>query len=211
MGVEMSGGYCVFETALGTCGIAWRQAAADGAAPVVTHLQLPEANPAATERRIARNSRTAKASEPPPEIAALIKRVQQHLSGRPQDFRGAALDLAGADELAWQVYAAAREIPPGQTRTYGEIAKSIGQPGAAQAVGEALASNPIPLIVPCHRVTAAGGKPGGFSAPGGLATKARLLELEGGWLTPQDRNLKFAFDASETEGAVRPQALPPSK
>ena len=101
------------------------------------------------------------------------------LQGDVQDFRGIAVDLEGVAPFARQVYEAAREIPAGQTRTYGEIAKSIGQPAAAQEVGQALSKNPVPIIVPCHRVSAAGGKLGGFSAPGGPTTKARLLALEG--------------------------------
>lgn len=96
-----------------------------------------------------------------------------------QDFRGIAVDLSGVEAFAREVYGAAREIPAGQTRTYGEIAKSLGQPSAAQEVGQALSQNPIPIIVPCHRVSAANGKLGGFSAPGGRATKLKLLALEG--------------------------------
>src|SRR6266852_150608 len=87
--------------------------------------------------------------------------------------------VEGADRFARQVYEAAREIQAGETRTYGELAKALGQPAAARDVGQALARNPIALIIPCHRVVAAGGKPGGFSAHGGRATKARMLAIEG--------------------------------
>ena len=96
-----------------------------------------------------------------------------------QDFRDVAVDLEGATSFFRQVYEATREIPAGETRTYGEIAKAVGRPSAAQEVGQAMAKNPVPIIVPCHRVSAAGGKLGGFSAPGGPAAKARLLALEG--------------------------------
>ena len=78
-----------------------------------------------------------------------------------------------------RVYAVARAIAPGTTLTYREVAARLGEPDAARAVGQALARNPIPIIVPCHRVVACGGKPGGFSAPGGIVTKFRLLDLEG--------------------------------
>ena len=101
-----------------------------------------------------------------------------------QDFRPVAVDWNGVSPFFRQVYEVAREIPPGQTRTYGEIAKAVGQPAAAQEVGQAMAKNPVPILVPCHRVSAAGGKLGGFSAPGGPVTKAKLLALEGAPVTP---------------------------
>ncbi len=96
-----------------------------------------------------------------------------------QDFRSVAVDLSAVAPFFRQVYEAAREIPPGQTRTYGEIARAVGQPNRAQDVGQAMAQNPVPILIPCHRVAAAGGKPGGFSAHGGRATKSKLLALEG--------------------------------
>jgi methylated-DNA-[protein]-cysteine S-methyltransferase len=171
--------YCLFETALGACGIAWREPANSGSPSLVIAIQLPEATPQATESRIARKSGANRASVPPPLIAELIKKIRLHLEGETQDFRGVAVDLDGSGPFFRQVYEATREIPPGQTRTYGEIAKAVGQPAAAQEVGQAMAKNPVPIIVPCHRVSAAGGKLGGFSAPGGPATKAKLLALEG--------------------------------
>src|SRR3989442_11734152 len=131
------------------------------------------------ESRMARNSGARKASAPPPRIAEVIEKVRKHLQGEIQDFRDIAIDLDGADPFARQVYAAAREIPAGETRTYGALAKALGQAAPARDVGQALARNPIALIIPCHRVVAAGGKPGGFSAHGGRATKARMLGIEG--------------------------------
>jgi len=101
------------------------------------------------------------------------------LGGKAQDFSDVTLDLGGTGLFARRVYEAARNIPAGETRTYGEIAKALNQPAAAQAVGQALGRNPIPLIIPCHRVVAACGKAGGFSAHGGRSTKARILEIEG--------------------------------
>ena len=173
------GAYCVFETALGWCGIAWRERGDSSAPPAVTCLHLPEATAKMTESRMARHSGARKASAPPPRIAEVIEKIRKHLQGEIQDFRDIAIDLDGADRFARQVYEAAREIPAGETRTYGELAKALGQPGDARDVGQALARNPVALIIPCHRVVAAGGKPGGFSAHGGRATKARMLEIEG--------------------------------
>lgn len=171
--------YFLFETALGTCGIAWRTPADSDLRAFVTAVQLPEATAQATESRIARKSGTSHAGVPPKQIAGVIEKIRKHLDGEVQDFRNVLVDLDGATSFFRQVYEATREIPPGQTRTYGEIAKAVGQPGAAQEVGQAMAKNPVPIIVPCHRVSAAGGKLGGFSAPGGPATKAKLLALEG--------------------------------
>ena len=171
--------YCLFETPLGACGIAWRESAGIRSRPVVTRVQLPEASRQATESRIARKSGSSRASTPPLQIAEIIEKIGRHLQGEIQDFRAIPVDFDGANTFFRQVYEATREIPAGQTRTYGEIAKSLGQPGAAQEVGQAMAKNPVPIIVPCHRVSAAGGKLGGFSAPGGPATKAKLLALEG--------------------------------
>jgi O-6-methylguanine DNA methyltransferase len=171
--------YCLFETPLGACGIAWRMAADSDSQAVVTTVQLPEATPQATESRIARKAGSNQPGIPPQQIARVIEKIRKHLEGDAQDFRDVAVDLGGVTAFFRQVYDATREIPAGQTRTYGEIAKEAGQPGAAQEVGQAMAKNPVPIIVPCHRVSAAGGKLGGFSAPGGPATKAKLLALEG--------------------------------
>ena len=171
--------YCLFETALGTCGIAWREAADSASQPAVTAVQLPEASSQATESRIARKAGSSRPGAPPHNIAELIEKIRRHLHGEVQDFGDVAIDLNGVAPFFREIYAAAREIPAGQTRTYGEIAKALGQPNAAQEVGLAMANNPVPIIIPCHRVAAAGGKPGGFSAHGGRASKAKLLALEG--------------------------------
>ncbi len=168
--------YFIFDSPLGPCGIAWT---ARGAQTAVTHFQLPEASAEITKSRLARNSGASESSAAPPEITQIIERVCRHLRGELEDFRDVAVDLKGTEPFARRVFEAAREIEAGQTRTYGDVAKTLGQPHAAQAVGQALGSNPIPLIIPCHRVLAAGGKLGGFSAPGGRATKERLLEIEG--------------------------------
>jgi methylated-DNA-[protein]-cysteine S-methyltransferase len=174
-----SAAYYLFETPLGSCAIAWEEPDDPRAAPAVTRFQLPEAAPKRTETRIARNAGARAASPPPPRIVEVICRVCQHLRGDVQDFRDVVVDLDGAGPFARRVYEAARLIPAGQTTTYGELAKAVNRPAAARAVGQALGRNPIALIIPCHRVLAAGGRPGGFSAHGGLATKARLLAVEG--------------------------------
>ena len=132
-----------------------------------------------TDRAMARRCGVSGPSAPPAPIAALIERIQKHLEGEVQDFRDVPLDLDGAGPFARRVYEAARKIPPGDTKSYGELAKAVNRPRAARAVGQALGKNPIAVLIPCHRILGAGGKPGGFSAHGGRATKARLLAAEG--------------------------------
>lgn len=171
--------YCLFETTLGACGIAWKTGGTSRSRPAVTFLRLPEATRSLTGARIAASSGGREARVPPPSIAGIIRKVQKHLHGDVQDFRDIVVDLTVAGPFARQVYEAARTIPAGRTTTYGELAKAIHRPAAARAVGQALGRNPIPLIIPCHRVLARGGKPGGFSAHGGVETKAKLLEIEG--------------------------------
>ena len=171
--------YCLFETPLGACGIAWKISDSTDGQPVVTFFQLPEATKKLTEKRIAGSTHGRRTGAPPPRIAAIIKKVQKHLHGDVQDFLDIVVDLDGAGPFARQVYEAARKIPAGRTVTYGELAKDMNRPTAARAVGQALGRNPIPLIIPCHRVLASGNKPGGFSAHGGVETKAKMLEIEG--------------------------------
>jgi len=171
--------YCLFETPLGACGIAWKEHGTSRIPLAVTFFQLPEATRSLTDTRIAGSSGGRKARVPPPRIAGIIRRIQKHLHGDVQDFVDIAVDLDGAGPFARQVYEAVRKIPPGRTRSYGELAADMNRPTASRAVGQALGRNPIPLIIPCHRVLGHSGKPGGFSAHGGVETKARLLEIEG--------------------------------
>ncbi len=171
--------YCIFDTPLGACGIAWKERETSRTSPGVTILQLPEATRSLTNTRIAERSGGRKALVPPPRIAGVIKKVQKHLHGDVQDFQEIVVDLDGAGPFARQVYEAVRKIPAGRTRTYGELAAEMNRPTASRAVGQALGRNPIPLIIPCHRVLASGNKPGGFSAHGGVETKAKMLEIEG--------------------------------
>lgn len=164
-------GYALFETAIGPCGIAW----GDGG---ICGLQLPEANTEASRRRLERRFPDAVEAEPPPALRALVDAIVRLTDGEPVDLSQAPLDLAGVPDFHRRVYEAALAIGPGETLTYGEIARRIGEPQAAQAVGQALGRNPFPIVVPCHRVLAAGGRTGGFSARGGVETKLRLLSIE---------------------------------
>ncbi|MCL5808017.1 MAG: methylated-DNA--[protein]-cysteine S-methyltransferase [Deltaproteobacteria bacterium] len=174
--------YCLFETPLGPCGIAWKEPATCPLSPVVTFIQLPEATRGLTEKRIAGRSGARKARLIPAGIAGIIKKIQNHLHGDLQDFQDINLELDGVGPFGRQVYEEARKIPAGRTMTYGALARKINRPTASRAIGQALGKNPIPLIIPCHRVLASGNKSGGFSAHGGVTTKARLLAIEGATL-----------------------------
>ncbi|MGO8674131.1 MAG: methylated-DNA--[protein]-cysteine S-methyltransferase [Capsulimonadaceae bacterium] len=169
--------YALFDTAIGPCAVAWRETSPDE--PVIVHMQLPEASPDETEARTAERTRGTRTDALPPSIARLVDDLRKHLDGDVHDFRPVPVELSGVASFAKEVYAEARAIPAGRTRTYGEVADSLGRPKAARAVGNALGRNPIPLIIPCHRVLAANGKPGGFSAHGGAMLKSQLLAIEG--------------------------------
>lgn len=165
-------GFALFSTAIGACGIAWGPHGLVG-------VQLPEAGDSATRARMARRFPALTECEPPPEVQCAMASIRALLQGEPLDLAEIALDLDGVSEFHQRVYAIARRIPPGRTRTYGDIAEELGDKGLARAVGQALGLNPFAPVVPCHRVLAAGGKWGGFSAHGGAASKLRLLAIEG--------------------------------
>jgi len=177
------GKYILFETNLGSCGVVWHESDKARGGLAVTAFHLPEASKLLTAERIAADTSAEEARMVPPPITEIIKRVQQHLAGKTQDFSDIEIDLVSAGPFAKEVYAAARKIPAGQTMSYGELARAIKHPKAARAVGQALARNPIPLIIPCHRVLAAGNRVGGYSAPGGIATKTNILAIEGAAVT----------------------------
>ena len=165
--------YIKFETAGGFCGIAWNERG-------ITRFQLPTRSAAATKRLLLRRTPGARPGAPTPQIAEAILAVERYFGGEVTDFSGFALDLGEQEPFFEQVYAAARRVGWGRTTTYGSLAKELGAgPEAARDVGQAMATNPVALFIPCHRVLAAGGKVGGFSAPGGAAAKIRMLELEG--------------------------------
>jgi methylated-DNA-[protein]-cysteine S-methyltransferase len=165
--------YLIFETAGGFCGIAWSDAG-------ITRFQLPTRSAEATERLLLRRVPGVEPGAAPPEVVEAVEAVKRYFAGEEIDFSGFTLDLGLQDAFFKQIYAAARQIGWGQTTTYGALAKQLGAgPEAARDVGQAMAKNPVALIIPCHRVLAAGGKLGGFSAPGGATAKTRMLELEG--------------------------------
>jgi len=164
-------GFAIFDTALGPCGIAWRGDAVVGAA-------LPGADGEATRAHLRRRFPGSEERTPPEPIRLAVSLIVRMLAGEAIDFSSVQLSLDDAAPFERQVYAQALAIPHGETRTYGELARAIGEPGAARAVGRALGRNPIPIIIPCHRILAADGRSGGFSAPGGVSTKMRLLEIE---------------------------------
>jgi len=163
--------YTLFETALGTCGLGWGELG-------VVCMQLPGVDARDTQRQLARRPGAVECT-PPPAMARLIARLQAYMRGVATDFTEVTVDLSLADPLCRQVYVTARGIAWGQTLSYGELASRLGMNGAAREVGQALARNAVPVIIPCHRILGSGGKLGGFSAPGGPDTKRRLLELEG--------------------------------
>lgn len=171
-------GRALFETSIGTCGVAW------GPRGIVC-IQLPEKSAAATRARLDRAAPDAQDAEPPPAVRAAIDAMTRHLEGRPANLTSIELDMSNVPAFYGKVYRASRAIPSGQVASYGEIAARIGSPDAARAVGQALGKNPFAIVVPCHRVVASGKKAGGFSAHGGLATKRRMLAIEGYALEPQ--------------------------
>jgi methylated-DNA-[protein]-cysteine S-methyltransferase len=164
----------LFDTVIGECGIAWSGRGLCG-------VQLPEKDRGQTELRLAVKCHSTSSDDSPPWIQSVISDIQRYLAGQPVDFSAIEVDLGGVDDFRQKLYAALRGIGFGRTVTYGELAKQIGLTGweGARDVGEAMGKNPVPVVIPCHRVLAAGNKPGGFSAYGGAATKQKLLALEG--------------------------------
>lgn len=159
--------HATFSTPLGTCAVAWSDAG-------LTRFLLPD-----PERHSVGNSET----EPPAWVQAIIDRVRRHLAGEPQDFSEVRYDFSRVPEFVRAVLRATLDIKAGHTATYGDLATAIGEtPAASRAVGSALGDNPWPLLIPCHRIVAASGKMTGFSGPGGVATKVRLLAIEGAQL-----------------------------
>jgi methylated-DNA-[protein]-cysteine S-methyltransferase len=163
--------FALFDTAIGRCGIAW-------GARGISGVQLPEASEAKTRARLVRRYPHARETPPPADVWRTIDAIASLLRGEPTELSSIALDMHGLPEFDRRVYEAARSIAAGTTLAYGELAARIGERGLAREVGQALGRNPFPLIVPCHRVLASGGRSGGFSANGGVATKLRLLTIE---------------------------------
>lgn len=176
--------FALFETDIGTCALAWGDKG-------LVSVQLPSATAGALRARMNRLLPAAVEAEPPAAIRRAIADMQALLSGEAVDLSWIDLDMTGVPEFNQQVYAIARAIPPGSTMTYGEIAKKLGDPLLARAVGQAMGQNPFTIVMPCHRVMAAGGKFGGFSAHGGVDTKRRLLKIEGA--LPDDQPSLFGW------------------
>ncbi len=164
--------FALFETAIGVCGIVWT-------ARGIAGVQIHDGSERATRARLVRRFAGAQEAAPPEKVQRAIDGIVQLLRGEKRDLSDVTLDVDRLPEFNRKVYDVARTIPAGETMTYGEIAARLGDKLLARDVGQALGQNPIPLIVPCHRVLAAGGKTGGFSAPGGVVSKLRLLTIEG--------------------------------
>ena len=164
--------FAVFETPIGDCAIAWSPHGVAG-------IALPESSVAGLRARMRQRFPGATESAPPADVARAIEAIRSLLRGEPADLSGIGLDMTTVSEFDRDVYAVARTIAPGRTLTYGEIAARAGTPHDARAVGSALGRNPFPIVVPCHRVVAADGRMHGFSGPGGVMTKLKLLEIEG--------------------------------
>jgi methylated-DNA-[protein]-cysteine S-methyltransferase len=165
--------YTIFETTNGFAALAWNE---NG----VTSLRLPASSEGRAEASVLRRFPQARRTTPSAQMASLISEIKRYFDGEKVDFSAVPLDMGSQDPFFARVYAEVRKLGWGETTTYGAVAKVLGaEPQAARDVGQAMASNPIPLIVPCHRVLAAGGRIGGFSAPGGSRSKAKMLEIEG--------------------------------
>jgi methylated-DNA-[protein]-cysteine S-methyltransferase len=167
-----STGVALFDTAVGRCAIAWRPTGIVG-------LRLPERDDRAMRARLQRQHPEIQEAPAPSEVQSAIDEITRLLAGEDRDLSTIELDMSAVPDFDRRVYVETRSIPPGQTLTYGEIAVRLGGADLSRAVGQALGRNPFAIIVPCHRVLAAGGRPGGFSAVGGVETKRRLLEIEG--------------------------------
>lgn len=171
MDLQAQATFCLFPTSLGTCAIAWRS-------NVVIATRLPGSRPDLTERILAKRS-GGKKSNPPDAVLRAVEAIQSLLDGEKTDLSFIDCDMTTVGPFARRVYNATRAIPVGQTTTYGAIAEKLGDKGLSQLTGQALGRNPFPVIVPCHRVIGANGKLTGFSAPGGVNTKLKMLEIEG--------------------------------
>ncbi|MQT13568.1 methylated-DNA--[protein]-cysteine S-methyltransferase [Segnochrobactrum spirostomi] len=176
-----AGGFTLFDTAIGRCGLAW------GAAGLVA-VQLPDPDERGLRSRLAARAPGLETVSPPPFATDAILRIMRLFEGARDDLATVPLDMTGVPTFHRDVYALTRAIPPGATLTYGEVALRLGDAGLARAVGQALGRNPFPIVVPCHRVMGAGGRFVGFTATGGVATKRRMLEIEGA-LAPQAPSL----------------------
>jgi O-6-methylguanine DNA methyltransferase len=192
--------FSLFDTPVGRCGIAWGERGVIG-------IQLPEGRETQTRARLVERFPGATEAAPPAQVQQARDAIVALLHGKSADLGVIALDMEQVSPFYRRVYETARGIPPGTTLSYGEVAALMGAPGSARAVGQALGKNPFAIVVPCHRVLAAGGKVGGFSANGGIATKLRLLAIEGAHANAQGPLFEgdgvFGFDPQVAVAHVR--------
>jgi methylated-DNA-[protein]-cysteine S-methyltransferase len=173
-----------FDTALGRFGIGWTERG-------LARVLLPGDDEAALLERLNRGD--ARAGDPPRTIAALMDRIEDYAEGERVDFADIELDLGGVPDFHRRAYEILVTVGWGETLTYGDLARRLGDVSLSRAVGQAMGANPIPLVIPCHRVLASNGKPGGFSAPGGTASKVKMLALEGVSVGAPAGQMNFGF------------------
>ena len=166
-----SDGFTIFATTIGPSGIVWSDVGVLG-------VQLPEGRKDETRARVRQRFPDARPRAPSPQIARAVDAIVRLLRGEAADLSAIELDMSRVSPFHRRVYQAARAIPRGRTLSYGELARRLGAPRSARAVGQALGRNPFAIVVPCHRVISASGRAGGFSAHGGVATKLRMLSIE---------------------------------
>ncbi|MGH9190313.1 MAG: methylated-DNA--[protein]-cysteine S-methyltransferase [Acidimicrobiales bacterium] len=192
--------YALFGTSIGRCGIAWGERG-------VLAVQLPEKSDSATRARLRQRCQAATEAPPPADVARAVDGIVALLQGQATDLSFVVLDMRGVPPFQRRVLEALRTIPPGRTVSYGEMAALAGTPGGARAVGQAVRRNPFAIVVPCHRVLAAGGGLGGFSAGGGVVTKLRLLSIEGArageWASLFDGDGDLGFDPEVAVAELR--------
>jgi methylated-DNA-[protein]-cysteine S-methyltransferase len=189
-------GFTLFDTAVGTCAVAWNTIG-------LTGVWLPDTHAARLRSRLQRPSSGVPEIEPPEPVSAAITAMTRLLGGERIDLLAIRLDETGLTGFDRSVYAAARAIAPGRVVTYAALAARVGGDASARAVGQSLGRNPFPIVVPCHRIVAANGELGGFSAPGGAATKRQLLTIEDARL---DEGSVDLFDSADVNAATAPSS-----
>ena len=183
----MTPGFALFDTDIGRCGVAWGEHGLLG-------VQLPEAHDAHTRARIRQKAPGAQEASPPADVQHACDAMARLLKGETSDLSFIQVDMSHVPDFNRKVYDIARTIEPGETLTYGDIAVQLGDKLLARSIGQALGQNPFPIVIPCHRVLAANGKTGGFSANGGVTTKFRMLAIEKAKIAQKDEDSPMLFD-----------------